>query len=78
MMESVFIIIFVFIYWAIPWDKLPALLRGTPWFLLAALFNYLGEVDWVVRLFIIFGVTVSIFYMVKNQLKKFEDKKNET
>ena len=44
-MASVFIIIFVFIYWLIPWDKLPALLRGVPWFLLAALFNYLGRMD---------------------------------
>ena len=77
-MSSIAIIIFVALYWSVPWNKLPALLRGLPWFLLAASFSYLGEIAWCVKLFLVFGVAESIFYVVKNQLNNSEDKKNES
>jgi len=76
-MTSVFLIIFVTLYWTIPWNRLPALLRGLPWFLLAASFAYVGEKGWFLKLFLILGVGTTIYAVVRNLLNKSKDKNNE-
>ena len=77
-MSSIYIFIFVTLYWLVPWNELPILLRGLPWFLLAASFSTLGGIDWAVWLFAVIGVIVTVFSAVVNHLNKLEDKNNES
>jgi hypothetical protein len=72
-MSSLYIVIFVALFWLVPWNKLPFWLAGLPWFLLAALFGCLGGVDWWVKLFLFLGVGTTAFAVVRTLFNKSKD-----